>query len=132
MKIDEKKNVSLDIIDIVSASYGPTDITDRINSMYKAGTRKFLPKSETWGDTDEGVTKTLKIVYKLKDKTTTAEAKEDTDEKKGEFVLLPSGIHKDDEQSGEAVLHEKIGGKQFYKDWKKRREQQIEKIKGLY
>jgi hypothetical protein len=29
-------------------------------------------------------------------------------------------------------MHEKIGGKQFYDDWKKRREQQIEKIKKLY
>lgn len=57
------------MLDIIKATYGPLDITEKVLSMYKSGTRSFYPSNDDWGDTNFGVTKHLKIKYKIGDET---------------------------------------------------------------
>jgi hypothetical protein len=82
----------MEVLDIIKATYGPADISDKLLTKYKAGDRTFYPKNDTWGDPEEGAVKTLTIKYKHGDETFEKTAQEHT----SESITLPNGVLKSD------------------------------------
>jgi hypothetical protein len=129
--IEEAKRISLQVIDIKKATFGEADVTERATSMYKEGTRRFFPAVTTWledGPEAPGTCK-LSIEFSLDGQASQTVI---TIEGGDSPASLPDGILQSEAAQGDQAMHDKIGGKRLYKDWQRRREQQISKIKKLY
>ncbi len=51
-------------VEILGASYGPTDVTEKVRSLYQEGVKTIKAENSVFGETWKGTTKSLYISYR--------------------------------------------------------------------
>ena len=74
-------------VEIITASYGPCLVAEKVREMYSDDVRTFLPNNQTWGDTQPGVPKALTITYQVGSQLLTKKVNEHS----GQSITLPEG-----------------------------------------
>ena len=76
LRVPATTKLGTGFIEVLGASYGPADVTDKVRSLYNSGVKTISAENSVFGDSWPGIVKSLRISYRTCEDSKTLTVKE--------------------------------------------------------